>query len=141
MAQLRHAPKREQWWVAVPRAMTILDNTGESELVQLLNTIQELSEQLAQNRSLSITLHASAGAIKVCTFPAGLVETESTSADSGCSLSNGLCVEEVRLNCGAITHIHITVTVYRFNLDKPQGIRVNRAVYFWLTSNYGCRCV
>ncbi|KAG8214546.1 hypothetical protein J3R82DRAFT_9607 [Butyriboletus roseoflavus] len=44
--------------------MTILDNTGESELVQLLNTIQELSEQLAQNRSLSITLHASAGAVK-----------------------------------------------------------------------------
>lgn len=45
--------------------MTILDGTGESELVQLLNTIQELSEQLAQNRSLSITLHASAGAVKV----------------------------------------------------------------------------
>lgn len=45
--------------------MTILDNTGESELVQLLNTIQELSEQLAQNRSLSITLHGSAGAVKV----------------------------------------------------------------------------
>ncbi|KAH0832005.1 hypothetical protein J3R83DRAFT_12909 [Lanmaoa asiatica] len=48
----------------VPHAMTILNNTGESELVQLLNTIQELSEQLAQNRSLSITLHTSAGAVK-----------------------------------------------------------------------------
>ncbi|KAF8555739.1 hypothetical protein OG21DRAFT_822826 [Imleria badia] len=44
--------------------MTILDNSGESELVQLLNTIQELSEQLAQNRSLSVGLHASAGVVK-----------------------------------------------------------------------------
>lgn len=54
--------------------MTILDNTGEPELVQLLNTIQELSEQLAQNRSLSITLHASAGAVKVRTAASPLSE-------------------------------------------------------------------
>ncbi|KAF8133733.1 hypothetical protein EV363DRAFT_1258146 [Boletus edulis] len=44
--------------------MTILDNTGESELVQLLNTIHELTEQLAQNRALSIALHTSAEAVK-----------------------------------------------------------------------------
>ncbi|KAF9221008.1 hypothetical protein BS17DRAFT_786344 [Gyrodon lividus] len=44
--------------------MTILDNSGESDLVRLLNTIQELSEQLTQNRSLSISLHASGGAVK-----------------------------------------------------------------------------
>ncbi|KAF8843414.1 hypothetical protein BDN67DRAFT_897373 [Paxillus ammoniavirescens] len=44
--------------------MAILDNSGESDLVRLLNTIQGLSEQLTQNRSLSISLHASAGAVK-----------------------------------------------------------------------------
>lgn len=57
--------------------MTILDNTGEPELVQLLNIIQELSEQLTQSRSLSIALHASAGTIKVCTLPASLADTKS----------------------------------------------------------------
>jgi hypothetical protein len=87
--------------------MTILDNSGESELVQLLNTIQELSEQLAQNRSLSIALHASAGVVKVCTsVSAGLVDTKSTSAESGCSLSNRLCAKEVRLHRVMTTHIH-----------------------------------
>ncbi|KIJ17724.1 hypothetical protein PAXINDRAFT_167699 [Paxillus involutus ATCC 200175] len=45
--------------------MAILDNSsGESDLVRLLNTIQGLSEQLTQNRSLSISLHSSAGAVK-----------------------------------------------------------------------------
>ncbi|KAG9315836.1 hypothetical protein JVU11DRAFT_3485 [Chiua virens] len=44
--------------------MTILDNTTESELVQLLSTIQELSEQVAQNRSLSVSLHNSTGVVK-----------------------------------------------------------------------------
>lgn len=48
--------------------MTILDSSGESELVHLLNTIQELSEQLAQNKTLSISLHTSAGAVKVCLY-------------------------------------------------------------------------
>ncbi|KAF9242548.1 hypothetical protein BU15DRAFT_86754 [Melanogaster broomeanus] len=45
--------------------MTILDNSGESDVVRLLNTIQELSEQLTKNRSLSVSLHGSAGAVKV----------------------------------------------------------------------------
>ncbi|KIJ64499.1 hypothetical protein HYDPIDRAFT_111826 [Hydnomerulius pinastri MD-312] len=44
--------------------MTILDNTVESDLTRLLNLIAELSEQLAQNRTLSISLHASAGTVK-----------------------------------------------------------------------------
>jgi Tfp pilus assembly protein FimT len=43
--------------------MTILD---ENDLIRLLNAIQELSEQLSQSRSMSISLHASAGAVKVC---------------------------------------------------------------------------
>lgn len=93
--------------LVVPYAMTILDNTGESELVQLLNTIQELSEQLTQNRSLSIALHGSAGVVKVCILSVGLVDAKSTSADSGCSLSNRLCAEEVCLHRVMTTHIHI----------------------------------
>lgn len=111
--------------------MTILDNTGESELVQLLNTIQELSEQLAQNRSLSITLHTSAGAVKVRALPAGLVDTKSTSADSGCSLSNRLCAKEVRLKWGVIKHIHINC----LQVQSRQASRYLREpdVYFWLT--------
>ena len=48
--------------------MTILDNTGESEIVHLLDTIQELSEQIAQNRSISIALHTSAGVVKVSLY-------------------------------------------------------------------------
>ncbi|KAH7885338.1 hypothetical protein F5I97DRAFT_1810686 [Phlebopus sp. FC_14] len=44
--------------------MTIVDNSGESDLTRLLGTIQELSEQLTQNRALSISLHTSAGVVK-----------------------------------------------------------------------------
>ncbi|KIK95056.1 hypothetical protein PAXRUDRAFT_827381 [Paxillus rubicundulus Ve08.2h10] len=44
--------------------MAILDSSGESDIVRLLSAIQGLSEQLTQNRSLSISLHASAGAVK-----------------------------------------------------------------------------
>lgn len=86
--------------------MTILDNTGESQAAQLLNAIKELSEQLAQNRSLSTALHASAGAVKVCTLSTGLVDTKLMSADSGCSLSNRLCAKEVRLQRVVTTNIH-----------------------------------
>jgi hypothetical protein len=45
--------------------MTIVDGNSENDLIRLLNSIQELSEQLTQNRSISFSLHASAGAIKV----------------------------------------------------------------------------
>ncbi|OJA16845.1 hypothetical protein AZE42_03627 [Rhizopogon vesiculosus] len=44
--------------------MTILDGNSESDLISLLNTIQELTEQLTQNRAISISLHASVGAVK-----------------------------------------------------------------------------
>ncbi|KAG1772318.1 hypothetical protein EDD22DRAFT_976525 [Suillus occidentalis] len=44
--------------------MTIVDGNSENDLIRLLNSIQELSEQLTQNRSISFSLHASAGAIK-----------------------------------------------------------------------------
>lgn len=89
-----------------PHAMTILDNTGESQVAQLLNAIQELSGQLAQNRSLSTALHTSAGAVKVCTLFTSLVDTKLMSADSGCSLSNRLCAKEVRLQRLMTTNIH-----------------------------------
>jgi hypothetical protein len=45
--------------------MTILDGNSDNDLIRLLNTIQDLSEQLTQSRSISISLHASAGAVKV----------------------------------------------------------------------------
>ncbi|KAG1852081.1 hypothetical protein C8R48DRAFT_725199 [Suillus tomentosus] len=41
--------------------MTIVD---ENDLIRLLNSIQELSDEITQNRSVSFSLHASAGAIK-----------------------------------------------------------------------------
>jgi len=44
--------------------MTILDNS-EQDLLQLWSLIAELSDQLNQNRSLSVSLHAQAGSIKV----------------------------------------------------------------------------
>jgi hypothetical protein len=44
--------------------MTIVDGNSENDLIQLFNRVQELSEQLTQNRSISFSLHASAGAIK-----------------------------------------------------------------------------
>jgi len=43
--------------------MTILDNS-EQDLLQLWSLIAELSDQLNQNRSLSVSLHAQAGSIK-----------------------------------------------------------------------------
>ncbi|KAG1792903.1 uncharacterized protein HD556DRAFT_1376600 [Suillus plorans] len=41
--------------------MTIVD---ENDLIRLLNSIQELSDEITQSRSVSFSLHASAGAIK-----------------------------------------------------------------------------
>lgn len=43
--------------------MAVLDNNDQ--LGQLWSLIQELSEQLNQNRSVSVSLHAQAGNIKV----------------------------------------------------------------------------
>jgi hypothetical protein len=48
-----------------PHDMTIVDGNSENDLIQLFNRVQDLSEQLTQNRSISFSLHASAGAIKV----------------------------------------------------------------------------
>ncbi|KAG2362102.1 hypothetical protein BDR07DRAFT_1285451 [Suillus spraguei] len=44
--------------------MAVVDGNSEHELLHLLNSIQELSEQLTQNRTASSLLHASAGVIK-----------------------------------------------------------------------------
>lgn len=84
--------------------MTILDNTGESELVQLVNTIQELAEQIAQNKSLSATLHASASVVKVCVPFCSLCRF-SPVVEPGCSRPDGLCAEEVRQNRRSTVHI------------------------------------
>jgi hypothetical protein len=44
--------------------MAVLDN-NDQDLMQLWGLIQELSEQLNQNRSVSVSLYAQAGNIKV----------------------------------------------------------------------------
>ncbi|KAG1872328.1 hypothetical protein DFJ58DRAFT_761035 [Suillus subalutaceus] len=45
--------------------MTIVNGNSENDLIDhLFNSVQELSELLTQNRSISFSLHASAGAIK-----------------------------------------------------------------------------
>ncbi|KAI6044828.1 hypothetical protein EDC04DRAFT_2560725 [Pisolithus marmoratus] len=44
--------------------MTAVDASNDSELVRLLNTIQELSEQLSQNRSLATSLYTTTGTVK-----------------------------------------------------------------------------
>ncbi|KAG2070429.1 hypothetical protein BDR04DRAFT_1142823 [Suillus decipiens] len=44
--------------------MAVVDGNSEHELLHLLNSIQELSDQLTQNRTASSLLHASAGVIK-----------------------------------------------------------------------------
>ncbi|KAH7922030.1 hypothetical protein BV22DRAFT_1049187 [Leucogyrophana mollusca] len=44
--------------------MAILDGNSDQDLVRLLSLITELSEQLTQNRSISISLHSSAGNVK-----------------------------------------------------------------------------
>lgn len=41
-----------------------VDASGDSELVRLLNIIQELSEQLSQNRSLASSLYTATGTVK-----------------------------------------------------------------------------
>lgn len=45
--------------------MTILDGNNENDLIRLLNTIQELSEQFKQNQTILRSLHDSAGTAKV----------------------------------------------------------------------------
>ncbi|KAI6030537.1 hypothetical protein F5J12DRAFT_801154 [Pisolithus orientalis] len=44
--------------------MTVVDTSSDSELVRLLSTIQELSEQLSQNRSLATSLYTTTGTVK-----------------------------------------------------------------------------
>lgn len=44
--------------------MAVLDN-NDQDLMQLWSLITELSEQLSQNRSVSVSLYAQAGNIKV----------------------------------------------------------------------------
>jgi hypothetical protein len=44
--------------------MAVLEN-GDNNLMQLWSLITELSEQLNQNRSVSVSLYAQAGNIKV----------------------------------------------------------------------------
>lgn len=46
--------------------MTVVDNqTGDSDVERLINTIQELSSQLAENRAVALSLQSAAGAVKV----------------------------------------------------------------------------
>jgi hypothetical protein len=45
--------------------MAILEPGGEHDLMQLWSLITELSEQLNQNRSMSVSLYGLAGKIKV----------------------------------------------------------------------------
>lgn len=44
--------------------MTVVDNPGDSDVDRLINTIQELSAQLADNRAVAHSLHSAAGAAK-----------------------------------------------------------------------------
>ncbi|KAG6337315.1 hypothetical protein ID866_1777 [Astraeus odoratus] len=55
------APERGVGQVDV---MTVVDNPGDSDIVRLLNTIQELSDQLSRNRTHAISLHSTASAVK-----------------------------------------------------------------------------
>ncbi len=45
--------------------MTILDN-NDQDLMQLWQIITDLSDQLNQNRTLSVALYGQAGNVKVC---------------------------------------------------------------------------
>ena len=47
--------------------MAVLDN-NDQDLMQLWTLITELSEQLSQNRSVSVSLYAQAGNIKVSAY-------------------------------------------------------------------------
>jgi hypothetical protein len=47
--------------------MAIIDSSGD-EITQLWAVITDLSEQLNQNRSNSVSLYAQAGGVKVCTL-------------------------------------------------------------------------
>ncbi|KAL4081095.1 hypothetical protein J3A83DRAFT_4085109 [Scleroderma citrinum] len=44
--------------------MTVVDNPGDSDLDRLINTIQELSAQLADNRAVAISLQSATGVVK-----------------------------------------------------------------------------
>ena len=48
--------------------MAILEPTGENDLTQLWTLITELSDQLNQNRSMSVSLYGLTGKIKVSIF-------------------------------------------------------------------------
>lgn len=99
--------------------MTILDGTAEPEVVQLLNTIQELSDQLARNRSVSITLHASAGTVKVCKpLLANSILSEHPQTQAA-HAKTGFVLRRCVWNCAETVYIHVNSC--RFNLDKPQG--------------------
>lgn len=45
--------------------MAIMDTTGDSDIMRVWALLSEVSEQLAQNRNASISLHSLAGGVKV----------------------------------------------------------------------------
>lgn len=45
--------------------MAIMETNGDSEIMRVWSLLNEVSEQLAQNRNTSIALHSIAGGVKV----------------------------------------------------------------------------
>ena len=45
--------------------MAIMDTNGDGEIMRVWNLLNEVSEQLSQNRQTSIGLHSLAGGVKV----------------------------------------------------------------------------
>ena len=75
--------------------MAVFD--ASEQIGQLWALIQELSEQLNQNRSVSVSLHAQAGNIKVSLIhpPCQSWPRSRPIKEPGGALSDGLCSSEV----------------------------------------------
>jgi len=75
--------------------MTVFE--GADDLGQLWSLITELSEQLNQNRNISVSLYTQAGDIKVCMFVLFIIFFQDMTLlflESSYTLSDRVCVEE-----------------------------------------------
>ena len=100
--------------------MAIVED-NENELSRLWSLIQELSKQLNQNRSLSVSLVTQTGDVKVLVVALSAIKFHANRrVEPSCSCSDWLCLTPVRLPC----HRGMTtgnVEHHRFNTDKNQG--------------------